>query len=288
MIKVVEVGASATVQDLGRVGHGHLGVPRAGPVDESSHRLANRLLGNKPEAATIEMLLGSCALEFSAPSYIVVTGAPAPVTVDGRPAVASRPTPVGAGSRMVIGRPLYGLWTYLGVRGGVAVDPVLGSRATDTLSGLGPPPITSGTELPIGDAVDGPMAAVDLHGRGVSRWTAVTFRVSVGPRYSWFPPEARETLIRTSWKVSAHTNRIAARLDGPALPLQVHQQLPTEGLHPGSIQVPSSGIPIVHLANHPPTGGYPVIAIVEPNDLSTLAQCPPGTAVHFSFRGFRN
>jgi biotin-dependent carboxylase-like uncharacterized protein len=285
MIRVLASGLLATTQDLGRQGFGHLGVPRSGPADPPSHHLANRLVGNAVDAATVEVLRGALSVEFLGPALFAVAGAPVGANLDGVPVAFGVSVWARAGAVLSLTRPSFGLWTYLAVRGGFDVEPQLGSRSVDTLSGIGPPPLTPGQVVPIGDLVAGPPAGTESL-TGLSDRRDVELRVSPGPRHEWFTRQARELLVSTAWTLSTETNRIAARLTGPELALVEPRQLPTEGLQIGSIQVPPSGQPIVHLSNHPPTGGYPVIAIVDESDLPMLAQSLPGTVVRFAGTGW--
>lgn len=147
-LSVVRAGALTTVQDQGRPGHAHLGVPRSGALDEPAAALANRLVGNPCEAAVLETTLNGCALRPRSAVTVAVAGAPCPVTVDGRPAAWGAPVRVPAGALLDVGHARAGLRGYVAVSGGVAVDPVLGSRSTDLLSGLGPPPLSDGMVLP--------------------------------------------------------------------------------------------------------------------------------------------
>jgi biotin-dependent carboxylase-like uncharacterized protein len=281
MIRVHATGLLATTQDLGRSGWGHLGVSRSGPADPPNHHLANRLVGNAIQAATVEILRGGLTVEFLEPALFAIAGAPVSARLDGVPAAYGATVWARAGAVLSLAVPPFGLWSYLAARGGFDVEPQLGSRSVDTLSGIGPPPLAPGQVVPIGDLVAGPPAAADGL-IGLSDRQDIELRVSPGPRHEWFTRQARELLVTTEWTLSADTNRIAARLTGPELALVEPRQLPTEGLQIGSIQVPPSGQPIVHLANHPPTGGYPVIAVVDEPDLPMLAQSLPGTVVRFA------
>jgi biotin-dependent carboxylase-like uncharacterized protein len=175
-----------------------------------------------------------------------------------------------------------GVRTYLAVAGGLDVPPVLGSRATDTLSGLGPPPLRDGDELPVGPP-QGPAAPVwfTVPPPLPSIVDGVVLRVLPGPRLDWFTDAARDTFTSATYTVSPKSNRVAARLAGPKLDRAIAGELPSEGLVLGAVQVPAGGEPLVFLADHPTTGGYPVIGVVEPADLPLLAQSRPGTPVTF-------
>jgi biotin-dependent carboxylase-like uncharacterized protein len=189
------------------------------------------------------------------------------------------PIHVRTGQTLEIGMPAAGLRTYLAVRGGIDVPPVLGSRATDTLSGVGPTRPATGTRLPVGRAVDG-YPVVDLAPvRGFPDETVL--RIIPGPRDDWFSPAALTTLCSARYEVTADSNRVGARLDGPALERAIHREMPSEGMVAGALQVPPNGQPVLFLADHPVTGGYPVIAVVTDQDIDRAAQLRPGQSVRF-------
>ncbi|MFD7053714.1 biotin-dependent carboxyltransferase family protein [Streptomyces mirabilis] len=278
-LAVVRAGALTTVQDRGRPGHAHLGVPRSGALDAPAAALANRLVGNPVEAAVLETTLNGCALRPRSVVTVAVTGAPCPVTVGGSPAPWGAPVRVPAGALLDIGPARAGVRSYVAVAGGVAVDPVLGSRSTDLLSGLGPPPLTDGTVLPLGRP-DGMHTRVDVvpHPGPPSE---LVLRVTPGPRDDWFTASALRTLATGTYRVSSASNRIGLRTDGPSLERAVSGELPSEGMVLGAVQVPPDGRPVVFLADHPTTGGYPVIAVVRGADLPAAAQAVPDTPVRF-------
>ena len=276
---VVRAGALTTVQDRGRPGHAHLGVPRSGALDGPAAALANRLVGNRPEAAVLETTLNGCALRPRSTVTVAVTGAPCPVTVDGRPASWGAPVHVPAGALLTVGAALSGVRSYVGVSGGVTVEPVLGSRSTDLLSGLGPPPLTDGATLPLG-------TPAPLHTRvdtapQPAPPTELLLRVALGPRNDWFTPEAVRDFTTRTFRVSSASNRIGLRTEGTALERRLRGELSSEGMVLGAVQVPPDGRPVVFLADHPTTGGYPVIGVVREPDLSAAAQAVPGTPVRF-------
>jgi biotin-dependent carboxylase-like uncharacterized protein len=278
-LEIVRAGVRTTVQDLGRVGLAHLGVPRAGAVDPPALRLANRLVGNPEGAAGLEITLGGCQLRPASAVTLAVTGARCPMTVDGRAADWALPVAVPAGALVRLGHASAGLRAYLAVDGGVAVPPVLGSRATDTLSGLGPPPVRDGDVLPLG-ATAGPPPGVDVAPYAQPP-RELELRVRLGPRADWFTPAAIETFLTTTYTVSTLTDRVGARLLGAALDRAVTRELPSEGVVLGAVQVPASGQPLIFLADHPTTGGYPVVGVVHPDDLPPVGQARPGTPVRF-------
>lgn len=277
MIEVVRAGPLTTVQDLGRPGWAHLGVPRSGALDAPALRLGNRLVGNPESAAGLEITAAGCAIRLLSAGTVAVTGAYAAVRVAGRAAAYGVPEPVPAGALVEVGRAEYGVRSYLAVAGGIAVEPVLGSRSTDTLSGLGPEPLRDGDALPVGPPPGEPSTVDFLPWRPPP--PALRLRIRLGPREDWFTAVAVETLLGTAYTVSPVSNRVGVRLAGGALPRAEVAELPSEGVVLGAVQVPANGQPLIFLADHPTTGGYPVIAVVD--DVAPLAQAAPGTTVTF-------
>ncbi|WKE72795.1 biotin-dependent carboxyltransferase family protein [Streptomyces sp. WP-1] len=276
---VVRPGMLTTVQDLGRPGYAHLGVPRSGALDPPAAALVNRLVGNGPDAAVLETTLDGCALRPRSTVTVAVGGAPCPVAVGGRPAAWGAPVPVPAGALLEVGAVSAGVRGYVAVRGGVTVEPVLGSRATDLLSGLGPPPLAEGTVLPLGRPA-GPPAHLDTAPQPGPP-AELVLRVTPGPRADWFTTRGRYDLTARAYRVSPASNRIGLRTEGPPLERARGDELPSEGMVLGAVQVPPDGRPVVFLADHPTTGGYPVIAVVHPADLPAAAQAAPGTPLRF-------
>ena len=322
-IEVIKPGPLATVQDLGRPGYGHLGVPHSGAADAASLRLANRLVGNADGAAGIELTFGRAAFRFPAGAWVAVTGASAPVTLETGQAVdapvtaggapgrgsggTARDVPrdaefsVPAGGVMRVGAPTAGLRSYVAVRGGIGVPPVLGSRSTDLRSGLGPAALRPGDVLPVGVAAEPrPAAGAGGHAAETTELPVVdaaalvaptvmpvagepaALRVVPGPRDDWFTPGALRQLCAGTYVVTPASDRTGLRLDGPALASARGGQLPSEGVATGALQVPPSGRPILLLADHPVTGGYPVIATVLSADIGLAAQLRPGSKLRFA------
>lgn len=299
-------GLQSLIQDLGRPGLGDLGVSAAGSADQQSARQANRLVGNHATSAVVENVLGGLALRAIGDQVLAVTGAPVPLTISagralapGAPGVSSpaatrlpsllAPFALLDGEVLSLGVPKTGLRSYVAVRGGVDVPPVLGSRSTDSMSGVGPAPLNVGTRLPVG-----PVPPFQLVGSPESSTlrldgTHARLRVTLGPRDDWFDNSAVQTLTGQDWVVTEQSNRIGLRLtprsgagNGSVLERSRGGELPSEGAVAGSLQVPPSGEPVLFLADHPVTGGYPVIAVVVPEDLPTAAQLPPGHRVRFT------
>jgi len=276
-IVVREAGPLTTVQDRGRLGLAHLGVPRAGALDAVAAALSHRLLGNADDAALLEVTLGRFVATVTGGRWVVVTGAPGPLAVDGRPVAHAEPVWVPDGAELVVGAPTTGVRRYVGVAGGIAVDPVLGSRSTDTLAWVGPPRVVDGVELPVGEPTGRPRPHETPRPPALG-----PLRVRPGPRADWFGPDGVAALCATAYTVRGESNRIGLRLDGPALRRVRDGELASEGMVLGAVQVPPEGTPVVFLADHPPTGGYPVVAVVEAEDLWQCAQLRPGDEVRFT------
>lgn len=268
-LEVLDAGALTTVQDAGRPGWAHLGVPRSGALDQPAYALANRLVGNPAGAAVLETTLSGVLVRLDAPATIAVTGARGEVRVDGRAVEHGAAVTVPAGL-VEVGPATDGLRSYLAVNGGIVVEPVLGSRSTDLLSGLGPAPLQAGEVLPLGDATGEPAGVEAVPLRRTS-----TLRLRLGPRDDWFR-EAGTRLDGASYTVSAESNRVGLRLQGDPLERVVDGELPSEGMVLGAVQVPPSGQPVVFLHDHPVTGGYPVVGVVHRDDLAACAQARPG------------
>ncbi len=275
-ITVEDAGPLTTVQDLGRVGHAHLGVPRAGALDAPAAAQANRLVGNLADAAVLETTLGGVAFTTRAAMAIAVTGAVADVTVAGHAAAWGEALSAPAGARVVVGPARTGVRSYVALAGGVAVEPVLGSRSTDTLAYVGPPVLAPGHTLPVGTTTGEPQDAAAI----VRHTQHVTLRYDVGPRADWF-----EAPLEGTFEVTADSNRVGLRLRGTALRRTREGELASEGIVLGAVQVPADGQPLVFLHDHPTTGGYPVVGVVLSEDLHLCAQLRPGATVSFRPRG---
>ena len=284
MIRVLSAGLLTTVQDLGRPGLGALGVPRGGAADAHALRLGNLLLGNDAGAAALEATLAGPELVFEEPALVALAGAPFDARLDGEPVPPWEAFEVGAGARLYVGRALSGARAYLCVRGGLDVPAVLGSRSTDVATGFGGHegrPLGPGDVLPVGSAPRPP------RGRRVAaaaaRWSGPRrdLRVTAGPQAGLFTRETLAAFRERSFRVSASSSRTGVRLEGEPLAAPAGS-LVTEGVVPGAIQVPPSGLPIVLLVEHPATGGYPKIGSVISADLSALAQLRPAEEVRFA------
>jgi len=274
MIEIVEPGPFASIQDGGRCGYAALGVARSGAFDRAALRLANRLVGNAPDAAAIELTLGGLAVRVHDAVTLALCGAACPGFGWGSA------TTLQPGSSLHLGAPAVGVRSYLAVRGGVAVAAELGSRSTDTLSGLGPAPLRRGDLLAAGTATAGEVSGAIATPGPVRRG----LRVILGPRDDWFTTAALTRLTAQTWTVRAESNRVGIRLDGAPLDRARTDELASEATLPGALQVPPDGRPILFGPDAPVTGGYPVIAVVRDDDLDAAAQLRPGDAIGLLLR----
>jgi len=279
-LEILRTGPLAVVQDLGRVGLAHLGVSRSGAADRRSHKLANRLVANPDDRATVEVMFGGFSARVRGGDVdVAVTGADADPIANGVKFGTNSIHHIRDGQVISLGAPRAGLRTYLAVRGGICVEPVLGSRSYDVLSGIGPAPLQAGDRLPIGArTTDYP----ELDQAPVAAITGDVLELSVipGPADHWFvDPDA---LVHNDWVASDRSDRVGMRFVGRPLHSRYpDRQLPSEGTTRGAIQVPPNGLPVILGPDHPVTGGYPVVGVVTDNDVDKLAQVRPGQHVRF-------
>lgn len=283
ILHVVKPGLQTTVQDLGRVGHQAAGVPVAGPMDVFSHRLANQLVGNPPGAATLEITLMGPELQIEADTTMAVAGAEFDIVCDQRMVAVGSSFGVSRGQRLRFGRRLKGARAYLAVTGGIATPPVLGSRATHLVShmgGLDGRALVAGDRLPV---ASGPSACPPRKSMGLTLPTGgrARLRILPGPQVEWFRPEAWRVLTGGAFRISPMSNRMGYRLEGSSLPRLLDDELISQAVCFGSVQVPAAGLPILLMADRQTTGGYPKVAEVISADLPLAAQLAPGEFIEF-------
>lgn len=295
--EVLSPGPQTLVQDCGRPGVTALGVSGSGALDRASMAKANRLLGNAPGAAVLENAWGGLTVVCHGAAVVAVTGATGAVVLTAAsgmrlPAATGCSLAMEDGQTLRLGRPRAGMRYYLAVRGGWDAPVVLGSRSTDVLSGIGPPALRKGSRLTVGlvDEVPGDFPVVDP-GPGAGHLfpkpgDVVCLDVVLGPRDDWFDAAALVRLQQQEWEVTAQSNRVGLRLEGEQPLGRIHAgELSSEGMVAGALEVPPSGQPVLFLADHPLTGGYPVVAVVVSRDLDVLAQVPPGVRLRFNVTG---
>ncbi|WP_427005386.1 5-oxoprolinase/urea amidolyase family protein [Pseudarthrobacter sp. H2] len=295
-LRVLSPGVQSLIQDLGRHGHSGLGVSAAGALDRASLRRANRLVGNAPSAAAVETVAGGLKVQAVGDQVLAVAGAPSHLGIESpsdpelgesgesghhRTAPMATPFALLDGEILSIGAPESGFRSYVAVRGGVDAAPVLGSRSTDTMSGIGPAPLAAGEVLAAGPdtesgVVGDPELQPDFPGTGVS-----VLDVVPGPRADWFDQAALDSFCGQDWEVTPQSNRVGMRLQGTPLQRRRTGELPSEGTVAGALQIPPEGLPVLFLADHPITGGYPVIGVVVDSQLDRAAQIPIGGRIRF-------
>jgi biotin-dependent carboxylase-like uncharacterized protein len=307
-IRVLRAGALATVQDLGRPGMQHLAIVPGGAIDATAHRVANALVGNVGDVATVEIALAGPELEFGCDALVALHGARFETELAGSAMPAARPVLLRAGTRLRIGAAKEGAFGYLAVAGGIDVPPVLESRSTylsGGFGGLGGVALAAGSALPlVRDAAElagARFAAlarranpVDVAGTSASsvRWSApaatlpqtdpMVIRVVDGVHAELFDQESRALFVRERWRVGAASNRMGYRLTGSSLALDAPRDIASQPVCCGTVQVPAGGQPIVLMADRQTTGGYPRIAEVIAADVARIAQAAPGrSAVRF-------
>lgn len=287
-------GLLTVFQDTGRHGQAGQGVSASGAVDQSALKTANRLVGNASHLAALETVGGGLQLKSRGDTVVAVTGARAPVTLttaSGQRWAAPTYTPIALadGDTLAIGQPDAGARCYVAARGGFDVTPTLGSCATDTLAHIGPAALQAGDVLTLrapapGSAVGSAVGNAELAPADLPTLDEdVVLDIEFGPRTDWFTPEAVELLCSQRWQVTPQSNRVGLRLHGDVpLTRTVQQELPSEGTPLGALQVPANGQPVLFLADHPLTGGYPVIACIAPHHLDRAGQIPVGAWLRFN------
>lgn len=288
--RVIKPGLLTSVQDLGRYGHSDLGVGHSGPMDVSSSRLANALVGNAPQCGVLEVTLLGPTLQFDRDALIAVTGARMSMQVDGVSIPLWRPVFLPAGSVFRMQGMALGARSYLAIAGGWLTRSMLQSVSVDINAGIGRP-LQMDDELPFGPCAPPPW----LGARKALAWPPwslamdrgeraadLPFRIVKGAHFSALTERSQQQIVSQAFELAVDSNRVGYRLSGCALSLQQPLELISEAVDFGTMQLPPSGAPIILMAEHPTTGGYPRIAQVIAADLSRLGQCRPGDALRFS------
>jgi antagonist of KipI len=280
---VLRSGMLTTIQDLGRWGRQASGVPVAGPMDVYSHRLANQLVGNAEGAAALEITLIGPELQVAGDLLCAIAGAEFTVVAGGHSIRQTGTFRVPSGATIRFGERRAGARATLAVRGGIAVPPVLGSRAMSVLGRMGPfdgRALVAGDLLPIGDERRFDDAVSSAYPLAMPRGGA-RLRAIAGPHDAMFTPAAVEAFFSGRYIVTPSSNRMGYRLEGPALAHAGSADILSDATPLGSIQVPRSGQPILLMADRQTTGGYPKIATVITADVPLAGQLAPGDWVEF-------
>ncbi len=280
MLEIIRAGMMTSVQDLGREGFRRLGISKGGALDVPSMQIANMLVGNQPNAAVLEITFGQCQFRFWQDGWLALTGADCDAMLDEQVVWSGWRTNVKAGQQLTLNMPKRGMRTYLAIAGGIAVNEVLGSRATDLKAGFGG---MEGRLLKDGDMLPINQPTWDFSSSAGVQLLPFSNRIRAlaGPEYNEFSSESQASFWQHAWQLTPQSNRMGFRLHGTALTRQVQREMCSHGLIPGTIQVPHNGQPIVLMADAQTTGGYPRIACVIEADLYQLAQIRLGEKVHF-------
>ncbi|WP_061810370.1 biotin-dependent carboxyltransferase family protein [Rossellomorea vietnamensis] len=303
MITIIKPGLLTTIQDLGRYGYQKYGVIVSGSMDPLAHKIANLLVGNEVDEATLEITLMGPVLEFKETSLISICGGDLTPTIDGKPVPLRRSLLIKAGSILKFGACTNGCRSYLAVAGGFRVEKVMNSRSTYVRAGIGG---LKGRSLQAGDTLEtGPfnkesanMIDYLLPYVEKSDFTEIDWSISSefissyhqkkviraipGTEYDLFSEESREQFFNQPFKVSSQSDRMGYRLEGPSLYLDEEFDMVSEAVVFGTIQVPSNGQPIILLADRQTTGGYPRIGYIASVDLPLIAQTKPGESITFT------
>ncbi|MDC9594635.1 5-oxoprolinase/urea amidolyase family protein [Xenorhabdus sp. IM139775] len=289
-LEIVSVGLQTLFQDLGRVGQAKLGVSESGAMDKSALRSANRIVGNASDQVCLEIVQGGFKAVARGQVLIAMTGAPCPIeikTPSGEIFYVNtyQPIDLNEGDEISLGMPVAGMRSYLSVRGGFTVPAILSSHSFDTLSNIGPSPLKMNDKLAIGATSH--CAAISVSETPAfdmpNKDETVVLDILFGPRTDWFTQESIDLLSKQIWQVTPQSNRMGLRLNGKcSLSRTKQQELPSEGTCAGAIQIPASGQPVLFLADHPLTGGYPVIASVADYHLDLAGQIPVNAKIRFN------
>lgn len=284
-VDVIAPGLLTSIQDAGRPGHAAWGIGCAGAMDTLALRLANALVGNAPDAAAFECAMLGPELRFSVATVVALAGAEMSASVDGVPLPMWRPVALPTGARVRIGAARRGAFAYLAVGGGLDVDVVLGSRSSDLNAGIG------GRALRAGDNI--PLSTTRVCSPVLGNWSIDPqpwfdpdpqrpIRLIAGTDHAGLDAASKRALEQAEFRIAATSNRVGYRLDGPRLALAAAHEAISAGVPRGTVQLPPGGQPIVLLAEHPTTGGYPRLGHVAQVDLPRLAQRRPGDALRFA------
>ena len=282
--RVIVPGALSTVQDLGRFGYQKSGMSCSGVMDQKAYESANQLVNNQKNEAVIEHTVFGGSYRFQSDTVIALTGADMKPAIDGKACPMYRPVFVPSGGILSLGAAVNGCRTYLAAAGGILVPPVLGSRSTNLKCKIGG---FQGRALQSGDLLDTGTLSVpfqqikDLSLKAPVYSKEIKVRVIEGPQSDYFTEKGLNLFYSAPYTVSEQSDRMGCRLEGPAVESIHGTDIVSDGIVFGSIQITSSGMPIVLMADRQTTGGYAKIATVITDDLPLLAQAVPGTTIHF-------
>lgn len=292
MLKILKSGLQTTVQDVGRTGYQKYGVIASGVMDPFAHRLANLLVGNKEQAATLEITLVGPAIKFTEDAIIALCGGDLSPQIDDKVVGMWRMLIVGKGSTLRFGEPRMGVRCYLAIAGGINVPEVMGSRSTYLRAGIGGfqgRALEKDDEVPIGQINKQQQKIMQQNSENEFDWLLPparyfeepVIRMMPGRQFDLFDDNSKQQIFNEPFTVSQNSDRMGYRLEGAGLSLKNSKELISEAVSFGSVQVPADGNPIVLLADRQTTGGYPKIGQVASVDLPLISQLKQGQQLRF-------
>lgn len=280
---VISPGPLSTVQDSGRFGYMSRGFSPGGAMDTYSMRVANILVGNAPDDGVVEMTLMGMTVTFDCTSVIALTGADMSPQLNGGEIPTYTAVEVHSGDTLTLGVAKSGMRCYLAVAGGFDLPLVMGSMSTNLKCGIGGfqgRRLASGDVIPLRHSVS--LAVIGRRSTApVSYGNVITLRVILGPQDDYFTDGGINTFLSAEYTVSAKSDRMGVRLDGEAVENKNGVDIISDGIATGSVQIPSSGTPIIMMADRQTTGGYAKLATVISADLKLIAQAKAGDKVRF-------
>jgi biotin-dependent carboxylase-like uncharacterized protein len=283
-IEILKPGLLTTVQDFGRVGYQKLGISPSGVLDRRAMTLANLLVDNPAEEAVLELTLMGPELRITEDNFIAVTGGDLGPLLNGEPIPRYAAVPVKGGDVLFLGQAKNGCRAYLAFSGGLDIPAVMGSKSTNLKCGFGG---YRGRKLQSGDVLTFSAPKKELPFFPLRTLEAPVFsgegilRVILGPQENAFTEGGIRTFFGESYQVTPRFDRMGCTLDGPTIECKDKADIISDGIPAGAVQIPSSGKPIIMLADHQTTGGYTKIGTVASVDLPLLAQCRPGDTIRF-------
>ena len=279
-LRILDCGAGTSIQDKGRFGWLRYGISSSGAADPLALAAANALVGNPAGTEAIELVFMGATLEaVGGAARLALAGARMPMHVDGRAVPGHTSFLLEAGQRLVIGAATAGVYAMLAAAGGLDVPAVLGSKSLHRRAGIGGGALVAGQELPL--KLDEPLPGGALHMPPLPLGDRQALRVVLGPQADYATAAGLDTFLSSTFEITSEVDRMACRLGGPPIELARGFNIVSDGIVPGSVQIPGSGHPIVMLADRQTTGGYPKIATIITPDLRLLVQRRAGEAVRF-------
>jgi len=286
-LEILRTGLQTTIQDLGRFGAAHLGISASGASDNLAMRIGNLMVGNPENTPVIEMTLTGDTVLFHSNAFVALVGSKFKINLDEKPFPFWMGAYISAGQVLTIGPTLKGARCYLCVRGGLQVKNIINSASTHLTSRIGG---LNGSILKKGDKIAfGNLDKVIQPIKNIKNYPDTdikTVRVTKGLQWDWFDNQNRKLFFQKAYQVSTLSNRMGLRLSGESIHSSKGNEIITEGMPLGAIQIPGNGQPILSFVEHQTTGGYPKLANVISADLFKVGQLKPGDRFEFQLIDF--